>query len=93
MAEEDVRFAREIALRNLHQLAAVADKGLPAVGFAEIAELVVVLDALAVADMVIDIDGKAVFAKDVRERLIAFLMLRHAVRDLDHRFDRRGILR
>ena len=43
--------------------------------------------------MVIDENGDSVFAKSVGKFLIPFKMLCHAVGNLKHGFDRRGVLR
>ena len=84
MAEEDVRLFGVLLFGNLHEHMAVADKVFPAVLFAEIAELIIVFNALSVTQMIVDINGKAVVTKDGSELFISFKMLRHSVGYLDN---------
>ncbi len=87
MTEENIRFSGVLFFCNLHKHMTVADEVFPAIGVAEKAKLAVVFNALSVAEMIVDVNGKTVFAKDGREFFVSFKMFRHAVRYLNDGFD------
>ena len=66
------------------ELIHVAHDIVPAVLFREEAQLLLVFGGLAVAEVVVRHDQKAVRVQEARERLVAQRVLRHAVRDLQN---------
>lgn len=85
MTEEDKRQTGELRGYKLGERSFVLNEGVPAVFLAEIAQLLIALGGSAVADMVVNKDGKALAAEEFCEILITLAVLRHAVNYLEYR--------
>ena len=87
MAEQEVGDIGILGGGQLVELVHVAHNIVPAVLFREEAQLLLVFGGLAVAEVVVGDDGKAVVGQKLHERGVAIDMLSDAVRNLQNGAD------
>ena len=87
MTEEYDGFAGILLAGDIGKRAAIDDKISPAVLLAEIAEVIVGRDGLAVTDMILRKNGIAVLAELLCKAGVTLAVLRHAVGYLEYSLD------
>ena len=87
------KYNRQIGiffLNHFGKSALVFNQRIPAAAFAEITEVIVALYGFTVADMVVNQNGKALFAEKTGKFFVSFAVLRHAVNYLKNSLWRLG---